>query len=208
MRPPDEEGHFPGGSIRILPYAEGYDMHTPDAAKHALRLLKAKGRSHLEEESTYEENERVFPEESEINEESTHLKEKILAAHVRAKNELLNFKKSFQDADGSEGHIHAVKVGFPAEGGQYEWMWVSVKAWRGHSLVGHVENEPVLRKDLGRGSTVHISEEDIFDWVITRSGHVMRGAFTEETPRAVRRYPSEQAWMQQPFQEKNELTCG
>jgi uncharacterized protein YegJ (DUF2314 family) len=47
-------------------------------------------------------------------------------------------------------------------------------------LVGHLENQPVLRKDLERGSTVHISEEDIFDWVITRSGDVLKGAFTED----------------------------
>jgi uncharacterized protein YegJ (DUF2314 family) len=182
MRPADEEGHFPTGSMRILPYADGYDMHSPDAAKHALRLLQSKGRSHLEEPDPTEETEPEIPEAVEIADESAHLKEKILAAHVRAKNELFNFKKSFQDANGSEGHVYAVKVGFPAEGGQYEWMWVSVKSWRGHSLVGHVENEPVLRTDLGRGSTVHISEEDIFDWVITRSGHVMKGAFTEELP--------------------------
>jgi uncharacterized protein YegJ (DUF2314 family) len=109
-----------------------------------------------------------------------HIKEKMLAAHVRARSELLNFKKSFQATGSSEDHIHAVKIGFPAEGGQYEWMWVSLEAWRGHSLVGHLENQPVLRKDLERGSTVHISEEDIFDWVITRSGDVLKGAFTED----------------------------
>jgi len=50
---------------------------------------------------------------------------------------------------------------------------------RENSLEGRLENVPVLRKDLQKGSTVRISEADIFDWVITRGGEVLKGAFTE-----------------------------
>jgi len=180
MRPPDEEDHFPAGSLRILPFVDGYDASSPDAAKHALRLLQSAWRSRSDTGATGEETSKAVACLSSSDHDATHLREKILAAHVKAKNELPNFKKSFQTAGGAEDRIHAVKIGFPAEGGQYEWMWVSLEHWRGHSLIGHLENDPVLRKDLEKGSTVHISEEDIFDWVITHGGDVLKGAFTED----------------------------
>lgn len=73
-----------------------------------------------------------------------------------------------------------MKVGFPAQGGKYEWMWVTLDAWRGQSLVGHLESSPVLRKDLSKGSRVQITEAEIFDWVIVQSGDVLEGAYTEK----------------------------
>ncbi len=72
-----------------------------------------------------------------------------------------------------------MKVGFPVQGGKYEWMWVSVGGWRGGSLVGHIENVPVLRKDLQHGGVVQISEDEIFDWVISTEGSISQGAYTE-----------------------------
>lgn len=58
-------------------------------------------------------------------------------------------------------------------------MWISLDAWRGQSIVGYLENTPVLRKDLAIGSRVQITEGEIFDWVITSSGDVLKGGYTE-----------------------------
>ena len=59
-------------------------------------------------------------------------------------------------------------------------MWVSLVAWRGQFLVGCLENTPVLRKDLHKGSRVEVSEGEVFDWVISESGEVVEGAYTEQ----------------------------
>ena len=94
---------------------------------------------------------------------------------------LAGFKKSFNEADPPRGDIHAVKIGFPVHGDDYEWMWVSLEAWRGASLVGHLENNPLRRKDLRKGSTVHVSEREVFDWaIVSRAGTLLNGAYTEK----------------------------
>jgi len=58
-------------------------------------------------------------------------------------------------------------------------MWVSLNAWRGESLEGRLQNSPILRKDLKKGARVHVTERQIFDWVIVRQGDVVKGAYTE-----------------------------
>ena len=110
---------------------------------------------------------------------STGLKQNLLNAHKRARQELSIFKRSFQQAGRTDPRVHAVKIGFPAQGGQLEWMWVSLDTWQGEFLAGHVENTPVLRKDLEKGSLIKISEREIFDWVITQEGKVLQGGYTE-----------------------------
>lgn len=112
------------------------------------------------------------------DDESTRLKQNLLNGHKRARQELPIFKKSFQQG-GHDRRVYAVKIGFPAQGGQFEWMWVSLNNWQGEFLAGHVENVPVLRKDLEKGSLIKISEREIFDWVITREGKVLQGGYTE-----------------------------
>jgi uncharacterized protein YegJ (DUF2314 family) len=180
VRLPDEEGHFPAGSLRILPHMPGYDIHRPDAAKHVLRMLTTTYRSHVASGRRSEAPRPEGPTAEPADGKTAALKEEYLAAHKKALHELLVFKKSFQGRKKLDGHIHAVKVGFPAAGGEYEWMWVSLDSWRENALEGRLENVPVLRNDLEKGSPVRISEADIFDWVITRKGQVLKGAFTEE----------------------------
>ncbi|MBI4964495.1 MAG: DUF2314 domain-containing protein [Desulfomonile tiedjei] len=179
-RPKDEEGHFPAGSLKILPHMPDYDLQRPDAAKHVLKMFCSAYRSHVtagrRSEAPGPEKKPLQPVDPKI----AALKEQYLAAHKKALSELPVFKKSFQTKKDADGNVHAVKVGFPAPGGAYEWMWVSLESWRGDSIEGHLENAPVLRKDLQQGSMIRISEPEIFDWVISRSGHVMKGAFTEQ----------------------------
>jgi uncharacterized protein YegJ (DUF2314 family) len=46
--------------------------------------------------------------------------------------------------------------------------------------VGFLQNSPVLRKDLQKGSLVKLNDGDIFDWVIVNRGNVLDGAYTEK----------------------------
>ncbi len=58
-------------------------------------------------------------------------------------------------------------------------MWVSLDAWKGKSIEGSLENAPLLRKDLCKGTKIRISEAEIFDWVITQGNEILVGGFTE-----------------------------
>jgi uncharacterized protein YegJ (DUF2314 family)/tetratricopeptide (TPR) repeat protein len=172
---PDQEGHFPNGSLKIqfVPDSEG----TSDDVRSILSSLSSR-MSHASLGRRSEPS--TDPVESE-NVPIT-LRRNMVEAHKRARQALPLFKTSFQQSIDSVEHVHAVKVGFPAQGGKYEWMWVTLDAWRGQSLVGHLESSPVLRKDLSKGSRVQITEAEIFDWVIVQSGDVLEGAYTENLP--------------------------
>ncbi len=179
LTPRDDEGHFPLGSLKILPYLTDYDPYSPDTIKHVLKMLISRFRQQHRSLGKL----RMSPERPANGQASGHpeikTREKLLVAHEQARSELPTFKKSFHERSQSGEDIHAVKVGFPVRGGTYEWMWVSLDAWRGKSIVGHLENTPVLRKDLQKGSRVQVDEGEIFDWVIAHRGDVVRGAFTE-----------------------------
>ncbi len=181
VREKDAEGHFPAGSVRILPYMPQYDPYSPDTAKHVLRMLAAKFRSSAELGRKSEPAATQFSEAGMADAEERAAKERLLEAHRRALAGLAAFKKSFEEAAPPTGDIHAVKIGFPVHGDDYEWMWVSLEAWRGASLVGHLENNPLRRKDLRKGSTVHVSEREVFDWaIVSRAGTLLNGAYTEK----------------------------
>jgi uncharacterized protein YegJ (DUF2314 family)/tetratricopeptide (TPR) repeat protein len=179
ISPRDDEEHFPIGSLRILPYLSDYDPHCPNAVKHVLKIFVSKfaGHKRLGKRGWPPSESRSDLEKTGNARQSS--REAMLAAHRKARSELVDFRKSFQERGGSEGHIHAVKVGFPANGGQHEWMWVALDAWRGDSIVGYLENSPTLRQDLQKGCRVMISEGEIFDWVIMDSGSIVKGAYTE-----------------------------
>jgi len=179
-RPRDEEHHFPLGSMKILPYMSDYDPQSPAAIKHVLTTLHSKVASHCHAGRKTEPPADATSPKTSTDALSAAIREKLLLAHKKARTDLPIFKKSFQQAGGSRRHVHAVKVGFSAQGSTYEWMWVSLVAWRGQFLVGHLENTPVLRKDLHKGSRVEISEGEVFDWVITERGEVVEGAYTEQ----------------------------
>ncbi len=179
-RPRDEEGHFPIGSLQVFPYVADYDPRNPNTLRHVLRMVESRGHR------LSDQAEQPRPEPPDLQAGSSEgtgpgvLKARLLQAHRQARQELVEFKRSFLDQGRVEGAVHAVKVGFPVTGGDYEWMWVSLDGWREGSMVGHVENDPVLRTDLRRGSQVNVEEGQVFDWVIARDGRVLEGAYTEE----------------------------
>jgi uncharacterized protein YegJ (DUF2314 family)/tetratricopeptide (TPR) repeat protein len=180
VRPRDEENHFPVGSLKILPYVSDYDPQSPAAIKHVLTMMHSKVASHCNSGRKTDPPAATTSPELTADIATAAMREKLLKAHKKARTDLPIFKKSFQQANGSHRHVYAVKVGFPAQGGAYEWMWVSLVAWRGQFLVGRLENTPVLRKDLSKGSRVEVSEGEVFDWVISESGEVVEGAYTEQ----------------------------
>ena len=171
-REPDEEGHFPVGSLRIIPSMVGIEATGPDSANDVMKKLRLTSGPQSFPDSSSEEEQSA--------EETGDLRTKMLDAHNKALHNLTVFKKSFRRSRNAEGQVHAVKVGFPAQGGEYEWMWVSLNAWSGGSLVGFLQNSPVLRKDLQKGSLVKLNDGDIFDWVIVNRGDVLGGAYTEK----------------------------
>ena len=174
--PSDEEGHFPAGSVKLIPYSA---KHDPQDRETIGRVLEALVRYLPESLCSGPAKKESQPETAQGPDGSTGLKQNLLNAHKRARQELSIFKRSFQQAGRTDPRVHAVKIGFPAQGGQLEWMWVSLDAWQGEFLAGHVENTPVLRKDLEKGSVIKISEREIFDWVITQEGRVLQGGYTE-----------------------------
>jgi uncharacterized protein YegJ (DUF2314 family)/tetratricopeptide (TPR) repeat protein len=177
--PGDDEGHFPLGSLKILPYVADYDPHSIDTLRHVLKMLATR----LRRNRCAQRKPATSPEGSENDRDAAALRsetrEHLLTAHTHARSELPTFKKSFSERPRSGDEIYAVKVGFPVREGAFEWMWVSLDAWRGKSLVGRLENTPVLRKDLQKGGRVQVEEGEIFDWVIAHRGAVVEGAFTE-----------------------------
>jgi uncharacterized protein YegJ (DUF2314 family) len=179
FRPPDQEAHFPVGTLRLLPSIPGEDPIGRSALEKAAELLStpAQRKKNIAQREAPPEPP-VRMEEQEASSE-TELRQRLLSAHEQARKNLSLFKKSFQDRKNADKKIHVVKIGFPVQGGKYEWMWVSVGGWRGGALVGHLQNEPVLRKDLKQGGVVQLSEEEIFDWAIAQDGEVSQGAYTE-----------------------------
>ncbi len=179
--PPDDENHFPAGSLKVFPYVSDYDPESPDTMRHVLKMLDQRSGGHLRfgrrsRSSQTPANSEVAPAPAK---NANTVRTDLLKAHISAKAQLAEFKKSFQQKPDSDTSVFAVKIGFPVKVGEYEWMWVVLDLWRGTSLVGRLENTPVLRKDLQKGTRVEIEEGEIFDWVISRDGTIVDGAFTE-----------------------------
>ncbi len=173
--PRDNEGHFPAGCLKILPYVSDYDPRASDTFKHVLKVFSSRLRGSRRPGGRTEDEPNVPS--SDAGRQA--VKERLLEAHREAKARLSAFKKSFQELDQAEASVHAVKVGFPVHGGSYEWMWVTLDLWRGTSLVGHLQNTPLVRQDLQKGCRVELNEQEIFDWVIAADGAIVNGAFTE-----------------------------
>lgn len=171
---PDPEGHFSAGSLKLSLFPAGEDVSEPERVMELLSTFSPPLRSHS---SVGRKSEPA--ETSSQPEGNAAIRRELLDAHKKARADLPLFKRSFQQRADSGEHVHAVKVGFPAQGGAYEWMWVTLDAWRGQSIVGFLENEPVLRKDLDKGSRVQITEGEIFDWVIADNDQVLEGGYTE-----------------------------
>jgi len=176
----DPEGHLSAGSYVIAPVMPGNE--STDWANLA-EVLEAFQLQPKQPAQPIRQAQAASPDtqrEETPRAQADPLREELLTAHRQAKLNLPAFKNSFHKKGQSDELIHAVKVGFPANDGKYEWMWVSLFGWRGNALVGKLENSPVLRKDLRKGCRVQISEGQIFDWVITHEGKAVQGPYTEK----------------------------
>lgn len=180
-RKPDAEGHFPAGSFLLSPYTSDDSLTSETSLSDALKVFsRVSGPARVPVEKMALKSDAPAAKTDIISPDLIVLRKRILDAHRQARGALDIFRKSFQESNLTENRVHAVKVGFPAHGGQYEWMWVSLNAWRGKSLVGFLENAPVLRKDLQKGAKVRINEAEIFDWVIANGNSILDGGFTEQ----------------------------
>jgi len=169
MRSPDDEAHFPGGSAIVSAFVTGSPTKGPEGLREVLTRIGANIDAHAGGYDAW----------SESQEAPAELKERMLEAHRQARRKLPHFKKSFRNLGMKDNYVHAIKVKFDSETGDHEWMWVSLNAWKGRSVEGVLENEPVLIKQLQKGSRVNITDQDIFDWAIVTDGQLMEGGFTE-----------------------------
>lgn len=188
-QPGDDEGHFPAGSLKVFPYVADYDPTSPGTMRHVLRMLAQKPSPESQVENPGRGQGRTAA-ATRAESRATILRQRLLEAHRRARSEFPVFKKRFQEGGIAPQDVFAVKVGFPFGNNAFEWMWVSLDAWRGGTIVGFLENAPTRRKDLHLGCRVQVGEGEVFDWAIARDGTIVKGAYTErvmprETPAAV-----------------------
>jgi uncharacterized protein YegJ (DUF2314 family) len=70
------------------------------------------------------------------------------------------------------------------DGGQTEYMWLSVTAIEHGTIYGKLGNEPVNIHHLSHGDAVKVKVEEVNDWMYLREGKV-QGGFTIELMRKV-----------------------
>ncbi len=168
MKNPDDEAHFPGGSAIVSAFVTSSPSKGPEGLREVLSRIGA----NIDEHSG-------VPDPSSDTQEADALRERMLEAHRQARRKLPQFKKSFRNLGTKDNYVHAIKVKFDSETGDHEWMWVSLNTWKGRSVEGILENDPVLIKRLQKGSRVNITDQDIFDWAIVTDGRLLDGGFTE-----------------------------
>jgi uncharacterized protein YegJ (DUF2314 family) len=61
-------------------------------------------------------------------------------------------------------------------------MWVEVGSWKGDDIVGLLDNEPYAIPALHAGSTVKVSERQVFDYLRYKADGTEEG---NETGRAI-----------------------
>jgi uncharacterized protein YegJ (DUF2314 family) len=88
----------------------------------------------------------------------------IRAASDRARQKLPSLRKEF-NAGLQPGEHLLLKAPFETSSGGREWMWVEVSSWKGDDIVGLLANEPEDVPGLRAGSTVKVSEKEVFDYI-------------------------------------------
>ncbi|MBI3947197.1 MAG: DUF2314 domain-containing protein [Armatimonadetes bacterium] len=100
------------------------------------------------------------------------------AAHRRALSELPAVKQRFQ-VGLREGEVLLVKHGFAGDpAADVEFMWLSVAAWEGDRIRGHLINQPRWRTHLRAGQEVDVRVADIYDWIIAHEEGEFEGGYT------------------------------
>lgn len=103
--------------------------------------------------------------------------ERMEIAHRRALAELPVARKRFLDGLPVGAKLY-VKHGFLVHEDEHEYMWILVNSWNGSQIDGQLSNNPRHRLDLSVGQAVGISEEDVFDWMISYPDGREEGNYT------------------------------
>ena len=93
-----------------------------------------------------------------------HHNEELLAASSQAKSRLPDLAKAF-DAGLNAGEFIDVKAPFHVDDGTNEWMWVEVTSWKANEIEGLLRNAPLYIKTLHAGQTVHVKQDEVFDYI-------------------------------------------
>jgi uncharacterized protein YegJ (DUF2314 family) len=97
------------------------------------------------------------------------------AAEAEARRRWPEFVAAFNKREPAAAY--AVKAKF-TEGDNVEWMWVQVDAISGATVRGILDNEPVDVHNVKVGQRVTVAQGDIDDWIIAKSGGIVKGGFT------------------------------
>ncbi|MGQ0602580.1 MAG: DUF2314 domain-containing protein [Anaerolineales bacterium] len=92
--------------------------------------------------------------------------DELLAASRRARDKLPSLRQTFT-AGLKPGEFIQVKAPFQTPDGNDEWMWVEVISWKSDKIRGLLKNEPINVPGLYAGQVVEISENTLFDYLVT-----------------------------------------
>lgn len=105
--------------------------------------------------------------------------EAILAASRRAREKLPTLREAFR-AGLEPGETILLKAPFDTPDGDREWMWIEVVSWSDRDIRGLLRNEPRAIPALHAGETVRIEEDEVFDYIRSRSDGTSEGNETGE----------------------------
>lgn len=91
--------------------------------------------------------------------------EKIIEAHERAKEKIPQLFEKFSKGLATGTHL-LIKFPFENEEEQREWMWVEIVKWEKDVIIGLLQNEPHVIKDLKAGQEVTKNIDEMFDYLI------------------------------------------
>lgn len=89
--------------------------------------------------------------------------EELLAESRRERAKLPALHQAF-DAGLQPGEYIDVKAPFKSDRGD-EWMWVEMSRWKGKTITGTLQNDPVDVRALHAGQIVEVNEDEVFDYI-------------------------------------------
>jgi hypothetical protein len=106
----------------------------------------------------------------------THLDHtpEILAASRRAQAKLPALRDAF-NAGLAPGDVLLLKAPFRTPQGGKEWMWIEVTSWRGRSVRGLLQNDPIYIPDLHAGAEVAVDTGEVFDYILQHDNDTSEG---------------------------------